>query len=251
MTIWSYTVNTIYTNMSNYFSGRTIPQASCWEHTAKVILELSENYKFPGLQRTGPTQQLTQFSAGPYTYSNFQKTGDAGLELNKFDSFFIFYNGILPVVNQSNSGFMLKFRTIDVLEILLNQIGPPQYWTRHDGNIYFAMCPDQAYSVYLRYQVEHPFPNRGTNNAGTDPIMLPNSWQDVIELATAQRLASFDFNLRQRAEDFYTKIYGDPKFQRTGGTEGSPGLLFARTSQEQRDQTTTTKQFRLRMRPSC
>lgn len=250
-TPWTYIVNTIYSNMSNYFSGRTIPQSSCWEHTAKVCLELSENYKLPALQRTGNPVQLTQYSAGPYDYATFQLAGDAGLEINKFDSFFIYYTGLAPVVDQANPGYQMRFKTIDDLEILMNQQGPPAYWTRHDGNIYFALAPDQAYYVYLRYQVEHPFPNRGTVSAGTDSIMLPNSWQDVIELGTAQRLARFDFALKTRAEDFHTMIYGDPKFQRTGGTEGSPGLLFARTSQEQRDQTTTTKQMRLRMRPIC
>lgn len=249
MATWSYTVNTIYTNMPNYFSGRIIPQASCWEHTAKVCLELSENYPFPGLQITGPTIALTQYKAGPYTYSNFQQAGDAGLELNKFDSFFCYYQGA-PVVNQANTGFQLKYKSINDLEILMNQLGPPTYWTRHDGNIYFAMQPDQAnfYYVYLRYQKEHPFPNRGTASAGTDPIYFPNSWQDIVEVCVAERLAKFDFNLNKRAADFYQMVYGDPKFQATGGTQGSPGLIFARTSQTQRDQTTTTRTMRLRMR---
>lgn len=250
MAVWSYTVNTIYTNMPNYFSGRSIPQSSCWEHTAKVCLELSQNYPFSGLEVTGPTITLTQYKAGPYTYSTFQQPADAGLELNKFDSFFAYYQGGPPVVDQANAGYPLKFRSIDDLEILMNQLGPPTYWSRHDGNIYFAMQPDQAnfYYVYLRYQKEHPFPNRGTASAGSDPILLGNTWQDIVEVCVAERLARFDFNLNKRATDFYESVYGDPKFQRTGGTEGAPGLIFSRTSHTQRDQTTSTRQMRLRMR---
>ena len=249
MAVWSYTVGTIYNNMPQYFSNRVIPQAACCEHVSKVCLELSENYKFPGLQGTGPTVNLTQYKAGPYTYDTFQNANDAGLEINKFDSFFIYYQGSAPIANQANAGFEMTFKTINDLEILMNQLGPPSYWTRHEGKIYFAMQPDQTtYYVYLRYQKEHPFPNRSLNTAINDPILLPNSWQDVIEVCTAERLAKFNFNLNQRAADFYNMIYGDPKFRNTGGTEGSPGLIFARTSQEQRDQTTTTKQMRLKMR---
>ena len=249
-TPWTYTVNTVYGNMPNYFSGRTILNTQCWEHIAKVCLELSENYKFPLLQSPGPTVPLTINNAGPYPYSTFQNTADAGLEINKLDSFFIYYNSNeIPVTTdgQGNPGYELRFKTIDDLEILMNQPGVPSYWTRYNGQIYFAMSPNQIYYVYLRYQKEHPFPNRGTGTAGNDQILLPNSWQDIDELATAERLAS-DFNLEDRRTKFYQMLYGDPKFMATGGTEGSPGLIFARTSQEQRDQTTTTKQMRLKMR---
>jgi hypothetical protein len=243
----AFTVGSIYAAMPNYFSGRTIPSAQCYENTRKAILEMSENYKLPGLQATGPTVPLTLNYAGPYPYSTFQNAQYAGLEINKFDSFFIYYNG--PVVpNQENAGFPLRFKTINDLEILLNIPGLPTNWTRHEGQIYFAMAPNQIYYVYLRFQFEHPFPNAGTSNAGNDPILLPNSWQDIVELATAEREAS-DFNLDARAAKFRQRIYGDPKFEATGGTEGAPGLLFARTSQEQRDQTTTMKSLRLLMRP--
>jgi len=246
MAIWSYTVNTIYNNMPNYFSGKTIPQSACWEHTAKVCLELCENFKNPFLQGTGPVVQLTANLAGPYAYNLFQNPADAGLEINKFDSFFIYYQlpPSLNTVEQGNPGYQLTFKTIDVLEILLNQPGVPSYWTRHEGKIYFAMMPNSTYYVYLRYQKEHPFPNRGTITAGTDPILFDNSWQDIIEVCTAQRLAQFNFNMRQRAADFRNSIDSMLK----GGTEGAPGFIFGRTSQEERDQTTTTKQMRLKMR---
>lgn len=247
MTVWSYTVGTVYGNMPKYFSGRNIVAADCYDETAKACLELSENYPFPSLQVTGPTVTLTINNPGPYPYADFQQPGDAGLEVNEFDSFFLYYNGP-PVSGQQNVGYPLRFKTIVDLEILMNQIGTPTNWTRHDDNIYIAMAPNMLYYSYLRYQKEHPFPNRGTASAGTDPILLPNSWQDIVELCTAERLAR-NYDLEDRRVKYHNMVYGDPKFQASGGTLGAPGLIFQRTSQPQRDQETTTKMMRLMMRP--
>ena len=55
-------------------------------------LELSEDYKFPGLQTTGPVVNLVPLQAN-YSPDFFLKPADAGLELNKVDSFFIYTNG--------------------------------------------------------------------------------------------------------------------------------------------------------------
>lgn len=245
----SYTVQTIVNSLQNYFSGRTIPQPQACENVRKSVLELSENYRFPQLQVSGPVVALQLNINGPYANDDFLQPADQGmgLEINMLDSFFIYYQGY-PVPTQANAGYPLKYKSIDTLEILLNIPGLPTNWTRYNDAIYFAMSPNQIYYVYLRYQKEHPFPNAGTVNAGTDPILLPNSWQDIVELATAEREAS-DFNLDERCTKFHQRLYGDPKFQATGGTEGAPGLIFARTSQQQRDQETTTKAMRLMMRP--
>lgn len=245
----SYTVGTIQAALPNYFSGRTQPPAQSAENIRKAVLELTENYPFPGLEVTGPAVNLTPFIPGPYNYDTFFVPGDQGqgLEINELDSFFIFYNP--PIIqNQANAGYPLKYKTINDLEILIKIPGLPTNWTRYNGSIYFAMAPIQIYPVQLRYQKEHPFPNAGTSNAGNDPILLPNSWQDIVEIATCQRQAS-DFSLEDRRVKFYQMLFGDPKFQATGGTEGAPGLIFMRTSQKQRDQETTTKSMRLMMRP--
>lgn len=246
---FTYNVNSIYAAMPPYFSGRTILAADSYEATRKAVLELTENYPFPALQTTGPTVALTINSMGPYAYSYFQQPADAGLEINENDSFFIYYNGTAPVPSQSNPGFPLRYRRVTDLEILMNiGGGVPTNWTRYNGAIYIAMAPQMLYYVYLRYQKEHPFPNAGTGSAGTDPILMPNSWQDIVEYATAERLAS-NYNLNERQQKFHNILYGDPKFQATGGTQGAPGLIFARTSQYQRDQETYSKSARLMMRP--
>lgn len=242
----SYTVGSIVNAMPNYFSSRLINSAQCCENVRKSVLELTENYPFPGLQVTGPTVQLTLNLAGPYLYNYFLQPADAGLEINELDSFFIYYQGV-PILNQQNAGFNIRYKTINDLEILLNTPGLPTNWTRYNGELYFSMSPDQAYYIYLRYQKEHPFPNAGLATAPNDPILMPNSWQDIVELCTAERMAS-DLNLEDRRVKFHTRVYGDPKWQATGGTQGSPGLLFSRTSQKQRDQETTTKSMRIMRR---
>jgi hypothetical protein len=244
----SMIVASLYPGIVALLNGRPItayPNTAA-EYIRKATLELTEDYKFPGLQTSGPVVQLIPYQA-VYAPSFFLTSGDSTLEVNKVDSFFIYnypYAGITSA--ESNSGYNLRFATIDTLEVLINTPGIPQKWTRHEDNIWIGNCPDQSYSGYMRYQKEHPFPNAGTGSAGNDPILLPNSWQDVLEHAAAQRIAR-DLNLQTKASDLSQALKGDSQFQSTGGISGSPGLIFGRTSQENRDQTTSVKAMRLRM----
>jgi len=75
---------------------------------------------------------------------------------------------------------------------------------------------------------------------------LPDSWQEAIEYASAVRLAPA-YNLSSKATELNNRLKGDEKFQKSAGIEGTPGLLFGLTSDENRDQSTTVKRFRLRM----
>jgi hypothetical protein len=248
----AYTVGTIQGTLPRLMAGRTMSASDMADWIRKTVLELSENYKFPGIQTSGPTVQLTLYTSGPYSPNLFLAAGDQGLEINKINSFFIYYQIPVPLLSASNGenpGYPMHFRTIDDMEMELNIIGLPIHWTRFNDQFYFGFAPDQTYYVYCRYQKEHPFPNAGTGNAGLDPILLPNSWQDIVEYATAERAAN-ELRLFDIADGYHTKVYGDPKWQATGGKEGAPGLLFARTSQEERDQTTTVKAMRIATRSS-
>lgn len=229
----SFTVAQVYTDIVDYLSGRTVPTTSAYEWIRKSVLELTETYKFPDIQETGPTIQLTQFSPGPYTYNQFMQSEDAGLDISNIDSFWIYYETpvSLDASNGDNPGVQLKFRTIDVLEQDLNITGLPVYWTRYNGALYVAFAPDQAYFSYVRYRKMQSF---SSPVQGTDVILMPNTWQDIVGYAAAER-GAMSLDLNDRVEKFHNKIYGDPKFQLSGGTEGMPGLIFMRTSQEQRD----------------
>lgn len=245
----SFTVGTIQGTLPRLLAGRTLATTDMADWTRKSVLELTENYKFPQLQATGPLVQLTQFSAGPYAYNLFLQTGDAGLEIEKIDSFFLFYQVPafpLDASNGENPGYPLFFRTIDVMEIEINTLGIPIHWTRHEGQIYFGFAPNQAYYLYARYRKEHPF---SSPPQASDPILMPNSWQDIVEYATAERAAN-ELRLWDIAKGYHTAIYGDPLFERSGGTEGQPGLIFKRTSQEQQDKANTVIALRIATR-SC
>jgi hypothetical protein len=238
--------------------GRPVDQNVMAENIRKGTLELTENFKFAELQTTGPTVPLTQYVPN-YDPNYFLTVGDQNLDVKKVNSFYMYLDSTSPPSvsnqNQTNAGYNLKFRTIDVIEVLINVAGTPIYWTRHNGQVWLGDCPSQAYYIYMRYQKEHPFPNAGVPFnpvlplapwAGTDTLYIPNSWQDIFEYQSAMRLAQ-ELNLSSKASELQIRLYGDQKFQKTGGLEGSPGLIFQRTSQENRDQTTSQKSFRLRM----
>ena len=258
-------VSDLFPAMIRLMMGRTLSTAFMAEYVRKGILELTENYKFPKMQANGPIIQLIAGQANYLpTYFLDPTSAAANLETNKVNSFFIYttYYGTPPVGGggpsanpMGSSGFNLKFRTIDVIEVLINQMALPIYWTRYETETVLAPTPDQTYWIYMRYQTEHPFPNAGvpynpaapTNPwAGTDLLLLPNSWQDILEYQSAMRAAQ-ELNLSSKVSEFHTRLYGDAKFQKSGGIEGSPGLIFQRTSQENRDQTTARKSFRLKM----
>lgn len=242
-----FPINALATGVSALLNGRTNYNNTLAEYARKSVLELSENYKFQGLQTTGPVVQLVPLQAN-YNADYFLQSEDAGLEVNKINSFFIYTNpfAVLTNSNDQNSGFNLTFKTINDIEVLINIPGLPVHWTRFNGQIYLGSVPDQAYSIYARYQHENPFPNAGTIDANDDVIYFPNTWQDIMEYSCAMRAAR-DLNLSAKANELYAALYGDKQFQSSNGIEGSPGLIFMRTSQENRDQTTSMKSMRIRM----
>ena len=238
-----YTAGSLQPRVSGLLQGRTLTDASFLIYMQDSVLELSEDYKFPGLQTTGPVVTLTPLVAN-YSPNFFMQSGDADLELNKVDSFFMFTNGYTTISSptQQNTGFQLKFATINDIEVLINIPGLPTKWTRHENEIWLGSMPDQAYQCQMRYIHENPFPL----DSDLDTIYFPNTWKDILSYCIAMRAAR-DLNLAAKAAELFTALYGSSKFIISGGQEGTPGLIFQRTSQERRDQTTTTKSMRLKI----
>lgn len=242
-----FAISALQTGAQALLQGRPVISwpNTLFEYSRKAALEYAENYKHPLLQTDANPVQLTALTAN-YLVSFFMSTTDATNvpQINKIDSFFIFNTGYqtLTLATQQNTGFELKFTTMDTLTVLINIPGLPTKWTRHNNQIWFGSVPDQPYSVQMRYSKEHPFPT-GTNS---DLILFDNSWQDIMEYAVAMRVAR-DLNLQSKANELHRALYGDQAFQTSGGIEGQPGLIFQRTSQENRDQSTTTKSLRLKM----
>ena len=226
------------------------------EAIRKALLELTTDYKHPLLEATGPIVSLVAFQNN-YAPSFFLNTLDAPLDVTKVNSFFLFsdpYVAPSAVNLETNAGYELKFRSFDAMENLANIPGVPIYWTRNNNQIYLGSMPDNTYNCYMRYQKQHPLSQ--TVIAPTDTatatafsnqqMMMADEWQEILEYATALRLAP-TVNLADKKTELHTSLYGDQKFQTSSGVEGAPGLIFQRTSQRNRDQGTTTRRMRLRM----
>lgn len=244
----SFVVSDCYPGIQALLMNRTVATAAMQEEIRKAVLELTEEYKHPLLEATGPITSLTPFT-NVYAPNFFLQAGDANLDVSKVNSFFIYNTTYtVPTANASttNAGYDLKYRSMDSIEVLLQIPGLPIYWGRNNNQIYMASMPDDAYQVYMRYQKQHPLSNVVGGFADATPIQMADSWQEILEYAAAIRIAP-KVNLANKKQELHTSLYGDQKFQTSGGIEGAPGLIFQRTSQRNRDQATTTRRLRLRM----
>ena len=244
----SFLAGDCVTGISGLLMGRSIASVILYEAIRKAVLELTTDYKHPLLEATGPLVNFVAYQNN-YTPAFFLNAGDAPLDITKVNSFFLYTSPfVVPsaTTSQTNSGYDLTFRSIESIEVLINVPGMPQHWTRNNNQIYFGSMPDSTYSVYMRYQKQHPSTETPNGFDATTPIMMADEWQEILEYATALRLAP-QVNLADKKNELHTSLYGDQKFQTSSGIEGAPGLIFQRTSQRNRDQATTTRRFRLRM----
>ncbi len=242
----SFTAGDCFDGITGLLMNRAVSHTLMLEEIRKAVLEFTEDYKHPLLEATGPTVNLTAFVT-TYNPNFFLQVADANLDVNKVNSFWLYNNGVVPVTSssQANAGYDLKFMAIKDIEVLLNIPGLPLYWSRNNNQIYVTM-PDQSYPVYMRYQKEHPLANVVNGFLSATPILMADSWQEILEYAAAMRVAP-KVNLASKKTELHTALYGDQKFQTSSGIEGAPGLIFQRTSQRNRDQSTTTRRLRLRM----
>jgi hypothetical protein len=233
---------------------RTIAPIDMMEAMRQAVLELTSDWKHPLLEDTGPIKAFVAFQSS-YAPSYFLNTAEAPLDVTKVNSFHIFNNPyVAPSLTNlvTNAGYDLKFRSFDSIEVLLNIPGLPMYWSRNNNQILIASMPNNTYNCYMRYQLQHPLTQTVISSTGlatafgAQQIMMADEWMEIVQRCTALRLAP-QSNLADKAVELHTSLYGDQKFQTSGGIEGAPGLVFQRTSQRNRDQATTTRRFRLRM----
>lgn len=203
-----------------------------------AILELSREYRFEYLERTGPQFTLVP-GTNNYPLNDFLLTGDAGKQTNLIPSLFRFFNPYQGA-GQTNAGSTLLWKTIDALELMFQTPGVPTYFTRYAGQVWVAPQPNQALIVYMRYQVEHPFSNPPV---GTDAFMLDNEWKEIAEYAAALRGAT-NLRMMDYATMYHTTLFGDPQFQISSGGRGMPGLIFRRITQMEGDSISMPKQIK-------
>jgi hypothetical protein len=211
---------------------------------ADGILELSRNYRYQGLERTGPLVTLVpgQFQ---YEASFFENYGDivAFNNINLIPSFYINYITPGYVLGNGNyqAGSGLTWKSIDSLELMFNlNPGVPAYWTRYQDSVYIAPPPQAANTGYMRYQVEHPFSNPVS---GIDPFLLPNEWREIAEFAGAMRFAA-KTRMLDYAKQYHDILYGDPD------KPDDVGLIKSRITQIQGDSTANTSMRSIQVRVS-
>jgi hypothetical protein len=244
----SFEAGDCYAGIQGLLMNRPVAETVVLEAIRKATLELTEDYKHPLLEVTGPLTNLVAYQ-NSYAPSFFLQTADAPLDVSKVNSFFIYNDPYVVPSNtnsETNAGYDLKFRSFDSIEVLLNIPGLPLYWSRNNNQILIGSMPDNTYVTYMRYQKQHPSSQTPNGFVATTSILMADSWQEILEYATALRLAP-QLNLANKKAELHTALYGDQKFQTSGGIEGAPGLVFQRTSQRNRDQGTTTRRLRLRM----
>lgn len=245
----SFEAQDCFVGIQGLLANRQIAQATMLEAIRKCVLELTEDYQHPLLENTGPTVQLTPLVPN-YDPDFFMQPADAGLDVSKINSFFLYTNSytLPPSPNESltNAGYDLKYASIATVEVLMQIPGVPTKWTRNNNQIYVASMPVTSYWIFARYQKQHPNSNVVNGFSLTQQIMMADTWQEIVEYGSALRLAP-QVNLANKKEELHEALYGDSKFQSSSGIEGAPGLIFQRTSQRNRDQATTTRRLRLRM----
>lgn len=204
-----------------------------------AVLEVTESYDFSELQTTGP---LVQFSVGVCRYSTTFFTNN-NEKATRIGSWFRFNQGTpTSIQDTSLNGTMIKFRTKPVVEQLAKTIAPPSKYSRiNDTTLIVGPSPDQGYYSFQNYQKEHPFPEATEENnnylgslLGSD-IYMPKSWKLIVEFWAA-RLGALEKRMFDVATGYHEVLFGDPNFQKTSDlSKGTPGLIFHRVSQYERD----------------
>jgi hypothetical protein len=227
------TVATIQQDVLDALQNRSdVTSAQVAQYVCKAVWEITESYPFEELRTTGPNYTLTSGLA-TYPITLFLNAGD---DYTSNESFAIY----VDTPNNTTVASM-NYKTPKAIEMMLAPAtqGIPAWWTRFGANISVGPVPNNTYTVFMRYQVRHPF---SVPAQITDPLYITNSWFDIVAYSAAMRLA-----LVKRWTDQYKTLhdilYGDPEYINSEGKRGRPGLIAARLFQVERDEKFNTRQF--------
>ena len=211
-----------------------VTAATIANYAAKTIRELSESYPFEELRVTGPTFQLT---IGQVTYPITSFLGQNGPATSPQDIYSMPESFAIYVDFPNNTVTApVRYKTPAGIETILAPAtqGIPAWYTRFGQNFMVAPNPQQPYSMFLRYQAKHPFTTTSPTSL-TEQVFMPLSWYDIIAYATAERIAIVK-RWNDQAKYLHDLLWGDPEYQSSGGKRGRPGLVAARTFQQERDE---------------
>jgi hypothetical protein len=218
---------------------------SAWIRDA--LREITESNPFeelrvpdPPLVTIGPGLGING-SNYKYFVSAFLNSGD---DLTIMEDPVIFLNQALTGPGTPNTAntvaYPMDYLTPKAIAPLLNiQGGIPFKYTRFGTQFWFGTQPNTNFFVYLPYQLRHPFVD---TNLPSSAVHVPPSWFDIIAYAAAERGAIAN-RWNDQATFIHTLLYGDPASQMKDGQLARPGLIAARTLQQERDRRLSTVQI--------
>lgn len=233
------TINDLVPEVIEALQNRTdVSKDLASRYLRRALQEVTESNPFEELRRTGPTVSLTA-NVAVYPVTKFLNTGD---DYSSPESFVIYVDFPNNTIVDS-----IDYKTPKGIETMMAPAttGVPSRFTRYGTNFHFGPVPDKAYSVFLRYQVKHPFPSDTTALSGAT-LFIPDSWEEIVIYSAAERIALVK-RWNDQAKTLHDILYGDPEFNTSGGKQGRPGLLSARIFQAERDGRFNSRQFGIRV----
>ena len=201
----------------------------------KAIIELTESTPFEELRRTGPQVTMTVGQA-IYPVASFLNPGD---DYNYPEVMVVYVDvGTNSVVD------VVQYKTPQAIERMIAPAtqGLPSRYTRFGPNFHFGPNPNAAYVMFLRYQVKHPFGDLSDTAIKGQPLLLPDSWEEIVEYSAALRIARVK-RWNEQADIIHQQLFGDPEYVASDGKRGRPGLVSARMLQNERDSKFNSRQI--------
>jgi hypothetical protein len=227
------TISTIQQDVLDALQGRTdISNITIAQYVAKTVWEITESHPFEELRTTGPNFTLTT-GLSIYPLELFLNGGD---DYTSNESFAIYVD--FPTNSVVSP---ITYKTPAAIEVMIAPAtqGVPSRWTRYGANIHLGPTPNAPYTVFMRYQVRHPF---SSPPALTDPLYITNSWFDIVAYGAAMRIA-ITKRWPDQVKSLHDMLYGDPEYITSEGKRGRPGMIAARLFQVERDQRFNTRQL--------
>jgi hypothetical protein len=198
----------------------------------QAILDITPSYPFEELIIRGP---YVNFVVGLAEYPvGFFLPNDQP-PFTQVRSFFRFFNTTNPPLTGATNvvGNALKARNTFTVEPMSTIPGLPQYWCQNGAMLLFGFQPDQAYTVFMRYQRPHPFNLR---DLPSSVVYMPEDWREIVAYAAAIKACDY-LGMNDVGFGYYKLLHGDPK------EPASVGLIQARQSQMRRNLSNNERQM--------
>jgi hypothetical protein len=221
-------VQDLYADVIDALQGRTdVSAVMAARYVRRAIQEITASNPFEELRVTGPQVTLTT-GVSTYLASMFVNNGDDFTLLETFSIYVDYPN------NQTVDE--LRYKTPKAISQMTAPVttGTPGWFTRFGVNIQVGPTPDNPYTVWVKYQLRHPFPE-DVNALPGAALYIPADWEDIIVYSAAERICVVK-RWNEQAKYLHELLYGDPESMTPGGKMGRPGLIAAKLMQVERDQ---------------